>query len=234
MRENQLKILVCVLTCSETQKQADACLNTWVKDIESPHKYFFYGDSAQSTSMKNTWDCSPDLGEDRARLPEKTYKMLKQSLSYDWDFLFKCDDDTFLVFRKLVRFLENFNSKKEIYLGTTIGLEWQKKDPTIKKPLPYAQGGAGYILSRSAAIKCLNSLKLFYDNQIKNKEMEDYSVSLALNMEKINMMHTDNLSSVSVSNRENQSLCIDSIIIDGKITTHHVKPETMKQLYSLI
>ena len=219
-----MKILTTILTCSLTQDRANACLDTWIRDIKSPHNYFFYGDELQSKTMINTWNCSPDNGERRLSLPEKTYKMLNKSLDYEWDFLFKCDDDTYAVFDKLINLLKNYNFNDDLYIGGK-----------IVNPFAYAQGGAGYVLTRSAVEKCIDSLKYFYNNESKNKRAEDYSVGLALKEQEINLTHTDLLSTPSPHKaKENQSVCLDSIIKSHKITTHYVKPETMNKIYDFI
>ena len=70
-----MKILVAILTHEGTQNNADACSKTWTRDIHNPHEYYFYGSKTQSEKMNKTWNCEPDRGEARLRLPEKTYKM---------------------------------------------------------------------------------------------------------------------------------------------------------------
>ena len=217
-----MKILTTILTHSGTQKRANACLDTWVKDIQAPHDYFFYGDRAQSQAMHKTWNCTPDAGEDRGRLPEKTYKMLKMSLDYEWDFLFKCDDDTYVSFNKLVKLLSKYDFTQDLYIGSQIVTSF-----------PFGQGGAGYILTRSAVKKCLHSLDPFYQDQSKNKIAEDYSVGLALRMEGVPLQHTPLLGTPDPNTaKQNQSVCVDAIIKNNKITTHYVNPDTMKKIYS--
>ena len=216
-----MKILVAILTHEGTQSNADACIKTWVKDIQNPHEYYFYGSKTQSEKMHRTWNCEPDNGEARFRLPEKTYKMLVESLKHEWDFLFKCDDDTFIAFDKLINFLKNYNCNNDLYIGRK-----------IVNPFPYAQGGAGYVLTRSAVKKSLESLRLFYGNESKNKIAEDYSVGLALREQGIDLTHTDSLSTTSPKiAKQNQSVCIDAIIKNNKITAHYVQPNTMMETY---
>jgi len=219
-----MKILTTILTCSSTQERADACLATWIKDIKSPHDYFFYGDKIQSEAMGKTWNCSPDEGEHRHRLPKKTYKMLVKSLDYEWDFLFKCDDDTYVAFDKLINLLKNYNPDDELYIGGK-----------IVNPFPYAQGGAGYALTRTAVKKCVESLKHFYGDESKTKRAEDYSVGLALKEQEINLIHTDSISTPNPATaKQNQSVCINAIIKENKITTHYVNFETMEKIYDFI
>jgi len=226
-----MKILVAILTCSSTQTRADACLATWIKDIKSPHDYFFYGNKTQSEKMPKTWNCEPDKGECRNGLTEKTYKMLVKSLDYEWDFLFKCDDDTYVCFDRLIEFLKTYDPSQDLYIGKQLG---QKG---------YAQGGAGYVLTRSAVKKCIESLKHFYRNRSKiegiygiKQAAEDYYVGLALKEQEINLTPTFSLSwgPPPAVVKENQSVCIDEIIKKNKITTHYVLPETMETIYELI
>ena len=219
-----MKILTTILTCSSTQERADACLDTWIQDIKTPHDYIFYGDKTQSQSMDRAWNCTPDDGECRSRLPEKTYKMLVKSLDYEWDFLFKCDDDTYLNFNQLVEFLQDYNASDDLYIGKQ-----------LINPFPYAQGGAGYILTRTAVQKCLKSLKYIYGDKSKNKNAEDYSVGLALRDQKIDLINTDLLSTPHPQKaKQDQAVCVDAINKSNKITTHYVNSDTMKTIYRSI
>ena len=219
-----MKILVSILTHEGTQSNADACIKTWVKDIRTPHEYYFYGSKAQSQKMDRTWNCEPNCGERRDRLPEKTYKMLTESLKHEWDFLFKCDDDTFVVFDRLIDLLKNYNPNDELYIGCK-----------LVNPIAYGQGGAGYVLTRGAVRKCIDSLKHFYNDKSKNKFAEDYSVGLALKEQGINLIHTDLLSTPNPKTaKQDQSVCIDAIIKHNKITTHYATPETIKTIYESI
>ena len=216
-----MKILVAILTCESSQNRADACYKSWIQDIQEPHSYYFYGSKNQSEKISRTWNCEPNDGEARFRLPEKTYKMLVKSLNYDWDFLFKCDDDTYVNFNKLVEFLKDYDANDDLYLGSKIA-----------KPIAYAQGGAGYVLTRTAVKCCIESLKHFY-KLAKARDAEDYSVGLALKEQGVNLTHTNLLSTIDDPNaaEQNQSECVDAIIKHGKITTHYVNPETMKTIH---
>lgn len=216
-----MKILMAILTCESTQNRADACHKSWIQDIQEPHDYYFYGSKTQSEKISKTWNCEPGRGEHRNGLPEKTYKMLVKSLNYNWDFLFKCDDDTYVNFDKLVEFLQQYDPKTDLYMGKAIG-----------KHFKYAQGGAGYVLTRTAVKWCITELKHIYNDESKNMFAEDYSVGLALKKQGINVTHTDSLSTPRPN--LDQSHCIDAIIKIGKITTHYVMPETMKTIYESI
>lgn len=218
-----MKVLVSILTSSCTQARADSCIDTWVKDIKDPHEYIFYGDKLQSLNLSNTINCSPDSGESRPRLPEKTLKMLRSSLRYDWDFLFKCDDDTYLHFDKLVKYLKNFDSSHSLYIGSKI----------FNHGIKYAQGGAGYILTRSSVIKCINSLEKFFSNPKETKIAEDYSVGKALHVEGIELQECNELVCPSPKNvKIDSTIPAKHIIESGKISSHYVTPETMRFIYN--
>ena len=218
-----MKILTAILTCSGTQKRADACIDTWIKDIKSPHEYYFYGSKTQSKKMNRTWNCESDEGEARDRLPEKTYRMLVESLNHDWDFLFKCDDDTFVVFDGLIDLLKKYHPDDDLYIGMG-----------IVNPFAYAQGGAGYALTRGAVKKCIKSLKHLCNDESKNKYAEDYSVGLALKEQGINLTNTSLLTTPNKPKaKKDQRICVNAIVNYGKITTHYVKPNTMKNIYDI-
>jgi len=70
-------------------------------------------------------------------LPQRTRAFCEWALARgDWDYLFKCDDDTYVAIDRLA----GFNPGRADYLGA----EWT---PGVE----YASGGAGYLLSRRAA-----------------------------------------------------------------------------------
>ena len=229
-----MKVLTVVLTCSQTQDQADSCRKTWLRKIPE-QDWFFYGDTRQSLAMENTWDCSPDEGEHRKRLPEKTYKMLNRSLSYDWDFLFKCDDDSYVVFDRVTDLLKGQNKNKNLYLGKS----------QFQKGVQFAQGGAGYVLGRESVEKSIKEFKKFYKDVDLTRRAEDYSVGLSLGSWRYphlmpagktlgnKLTHCEEFSTPTKQNAEkNQNICIDAIK-NGKATTHYVEPNTMKKIYDI-
>lgn len=73
---------------------------------------------------------------DYRSLPQRTRAFCQWAISRDdWDYLFKCDDDTYVAMSRLVRYP---------LTADYIGAEWA---PGVR----YASGGAGYFLSRKAA-----------------------------------------------------------------------------------
>ena len=73
---------------------------------------------------------------DYRSLPQRTRAFCQWAISRDdWDYLFKCDDDTYVSIPRLIRYP---------LTADYIGAEWA---PGVR----YASGGAGYFLSRKAA-----------------------------------------------------------------------------------
>jgi len=218
-----MKILTAILSYSQTSDLLKACLDTWIKNIQPPHDYVIYGDERQSNTYDKCWNCSPEEGERRHRLPIKTLNMLKKALNEDWDFLFKCDDDTYVNFPKLVEYLKDFDKHDVLYIGGP-----------IFNPFPYAQGGAGYVLTRSAIIKSMDRLQEVCHNPETNKRAEDYSIGFALKESGILLIDSPLLLSPSPHNaRKDQSICFNQIK-SGNITSHYLRPETMRKIYDLI
>jgi hypothetical protein len=121
-----------------------------------------------------------------------------------------------------VEFLKDYDANDDLYLGRK-----------VVNPFAYAQGGAGYILTRNVVIKCLESFTHFYKDQTKNNYAEDYSVGLALKEQGINLTHTNLLTALAPATaKQNQSVCIDAILKEHKITTHYVQPHTMRTIYN--
>lgn len=214
-----MKVLVLILTCDQTQHRADTCVNTWIQDINSPHEYHFYGSENQSKTMSNTWNCGPRDGEHRLRLPEKTYKMLHKSLEHEWDFLYKCDDDTYLRVNKLINFLQPLDHTQDHYIG------W-----VIENPHAYALGGSGYVLSRSAAVKCVDHLRTIHNNRVITQGCEDYAVGLSLHEQHVKPTHCELFHAPTDQQALNdQTTCLRAI--KRSISTHYVQPPTMCQIH---
>ena len=85
--------------------------------------------------------------DDYASLPQRTMWFCRWATQYSvlstqWDYLFKCDDDTYISLPRLIA----FDPARPGVPGTPdyIGAEW-------RPGVGYASGGAGYFLSRKAA-----------------------------------------------------------------------------------
>lgn len=129
-----MKILYVILTCqrySETRVRWQK--NTWVKDVD--HIYL----------------------KDPAKGYEESYENLSKKyvdffLDYnfdEYDWLFLCDDDTFVFTNKLFTFLSLCDPDKNTMIGSELPLHFVKKATELN--VRSCSGGAGIAISKSLA-----------------------------------------------------------------------------------
>src|SRR6185295_16188656 len=147
-----MRIMIGALSCWQYQERRDRCARTWMQE----------GDKLDGTSPRESREHqhtiarsvfligipeleAPELAgrylllpgpSDYRSLPQRTRAFCQWAISRDdWDYLFMCDDDTYVSMSRLVRYP---------LTADYIGSEWT---PGVR----YASGGAGYFLSRKAA-----------------------------------------------------------------------------------
>jgi hypothetical protein len=135
------RILIGVLSAQGYQSRRAACRATWMGDLRGcpgASAVFLHGAGNRAAGPVLVDDLlllpCPD---EYASLPQRTRWFCRWALTRDdWDYLFKCDDDTYVCTHRLVAC--DLNGKDYV------GAEWM---PGVG----YASGGAGYFLSRRAA-----------------------------------------------------------------------------------
>jgi hypothetical protein len=132
-----VKIIVGALSAIPYTDRRERCRKTWVPKVEEfGHQVVFL-----CGGLPDDRDRVLNLGvpDDYPSLPQKTFAFCQWALrDQSWDFLFKCDDDTYIC-------AERFHELAKALKGHDyIGAEW-------KPGVGYASGGAGYFLSRRAA-----------------------------------------------------------------------------------
>lgn len=163
------RLIILILTSPENFEQRNAIRKTWLSEKHASVKHLF---------AVGTWGVLPEQREkllledkrfnDLLLLPhlQDAYGILTKKLLYslkeiykyyDFDYLLKCDDDTYVIVDKILRELDkwqNKGTKKELYWGFFNGKAQVKRSGPWKETdwflcdyyLPYALGG-GYILS---------------------------------------------------------------------------------------
>jgi hypothetical protein len=101
-------------------------------EVEFALRYFLGGDRLEESSDLVVSVPAPD---DYAGLPAKVFRMIEWAIVADFDFVFKTDDDTYVRPERLLA--SGFDRQRHDYVGWT-------------RDRSYAQGGAGYWLSRRA------------------------------------------------------------------------------------
>lgn len=150
-----MKILVALTSWKNTEKRLLACLSTWVNNIRSPHEYFIAGDDYLCSKYNKCQVCSPYTGENYASLPIKTLNTIDYALKYkDFDLLYKCDDDTYVMFDRMIKLLQSLDNIQNIYFGYNAGRN------------PRYATGASYIISK-------NIIQYHYDIISKHLKSDD-------------------------------------------------------------
>ncbi len=140
-RDNRRKvsIIVGICSCLPAKKRREAVRETWLKHPqEGVECLFFVGDSAPPPGEESDTVALP-ADDSYDRLPEKVLAFFRYALAnYDFDWLFKCDDDTYLS-------LERLPSLARPGLDMVGDMSLQKRGAP--------SGGAGYLLSREMVRK---------------------------------------------------------------------------------
>jgi hypothetical protein len=132
---SQYNLIVGVLSCEKTTDRRNACRVTWVKDLNSLgiRCYFLVGNPEQDEEFIIKDDVlylkCPDTYK---HLPQKTHLFCKWAMSQEFDYLLKCDDDSYVYANTLNNYTLAYD-----YIGTFSAGHYFS--------------GAGYFLSRKAA-----------------------------------------------------------------------------------
>ena len=142
------RILIGALTGWKMHERRQRCLTTWMADGDRPgHPSRFFCWAAQRRvrpEQIGPHALALPCPDDYASLPQRTLWFCRWALEEGgrgkgeggWDYLFKCDDDTYVSIPRL----PSYDLRGRDYVGA----EW-------RPGVGYGSGGAGYFLSRRAA-----------------------------------------------------------------------------------
>jgi len=139
-----MKVLIAILACHKRKEYCDYQRQTWIKEIsrvQNTDYRFFLGNHPEDTlSGKIEFEDEIWLNceDGYSYLSFKVYEIFKWALKHEYDYVFKCDDDTHVEPYALI---EQSNFGKYDYTGM------QLENPS---GLIYASGGAGYWVSKKA------------------------------------------------------------------------------------
>jgi hypothetical protein len=120
----------------------DAIRKTWLKDISSDYAFILGRDATPTQSDEVVVDSKDDY----LSLPEKTHALLIWALNKGYDYIFKCDTDTYVKAKEILS--SDYAQNDYIgYFNGPIG------DPMAiyNRVYAWASGGSGYWLSKRAA-----------------------------------------------------------------------------------
>jgi hypothetical protein len=138
--QDKAKILIGICSHGENRPARDAIRETWMCALPLNIKaLFFAGRIDPGESQIVDLKCADHY----EALPGKVQAFFRYALQHeDFDYLFKCDDDTYLVADRLEQLLDNHSE--------IVG------DGQLKKGSWFC-GGAGYLLSRNAVEVCASA-----------------------------------------------------------------------------
>jgi len=138
----QTKILMCILSCQKYKNRRLACLETWVDEKHDNIKPIFVigNENIKLPVLSDNILYTPCSDEYDHLTHKVKWFCLWALTNYDFNYIFKCDDDSYVVFDRLYSLSES----RFDYRGFDIG--------------GYASGGAGYFMSKRAAMAVAGKL----------------------------------------------------------------------------
>ena len=138
------RILIGALSAWKYPERRRRCLATWMRDADAlgvPSIFLLGCPTIVAPEQIGPHALVLPCPDDYASLPQRTMWFCRWATQYSvlstqWDYLFKCDDDTYISLPRLMA----FDPAGRDYIGA----EW-------RPGVGYASGGAGYFLSRKAA-----------------------------------------------------------------------------------
>lgn len=169
VKKSKYRLIIVILTRPDGMKNRDAIRKTWMSDrIDHVKHLFVIGMLDSQLETRETLQSEQDKFNDLLLLPKLqdhygslTKKVLQAFQviydDYEFDYLLKCDDDTFVLVPRVLNELDNWDdrtNRKELYWGFFNGKAQVKRSGPWKEAgwnlcdyyLPYAVGG-GYVLS---------------------------------------------------------------------------------------
>jgi len=212
-----MTILLAILTCPRFLDRRNAIRDTWLKslnDLKVVGEFFnvdvrFF--SGRLPCLADDYlgdivhlDC-PDSYEE---LPLKTYALAKYAQNHNYDYLLKCDDDSYLVPIPDVM--------DELFVRDHCVGHLRIK-PTINDGIDYSHGGC-YTLPRRGIAAVVEHPELF------TKGIEDGAVGRAMQAAGVPLKHE-----ARIFHNSRQLFAWGSP--NGVIAAHQVKPDLMYQLH---
>lgn len=214
-----MKVLIAIVSCHQFARRRMAQRDSWLPQATAAgvaYRFFVGRCSALPTivgSQSVVAAPRPDMEllecEDNYEgLSRKVRTAVRWAYQRDYDYLFKCDDDTYV---RPERLLTSGFAQHE-YSGFIE--DYDLRLATNFPVYPHAQGGPGYWLSRKA-------MAAVVDTMPDKNHQEDFAVGEALALSGIPAVHDDRY-----VHQEGQALRSDFISL------HKCDPEEMRSLHA--
>ena len=145
-----MRLLIAVKSCLRDRDKGchDAIRNSWGCEVQDELR-FFVGESIKFTAGADD-EISLDVADDYDSLPHKTRAILRWSIALGYDFTFLCDNDTFVIPKKLKTCGYQDYDVSGLFKRTVRG-GYRDARGVYPDLYPWPSGGYGYFLSRKAA-----------------------------------------------------------------------------------
>ncbi|MDR2980716.1 MAG: hypothetical protein LBV12_00550 [Puniceicoccales bacterium] len=151
------RFLIAVCSAQKYHNRREACRQTWLQNVGPSSRYFFFV-GEQPIDGEEPDVVYFNVPDDYGNLIRKVQAMFYFAAACDdFDYLLKCDDDTYLVEERLQSLVENEPD--------VMGYIWNNSIKSLS-------GGAGYIISRK-------HVKALAEELTPTATFEDVEVTLA-------------------------------------------------------
>lgn len=160
-KREEMRVLIAVVSCARDREAHELIRQTWAKNIPVDYQ-FFVGRGCEVSRMDEIW---LDVPDDWDGLPRKTQAVCRWAAERDYDFIFKCDTDSYVhVPRLLASGFEKYH-----YSGCCGETE------NVYPDACFPANGGGYWLSRRSFEYLAENMNLGL-----GKNCEDWCVFLSL------------------------------------------------------
>jgi hypothetical protein len=217
------------LVCSNNLNRAKECYDTWGKKTVDLGEFWVAGNQKLATKLNYAFNAAGGRLESRQNLPSKMLNAFNLALIRDWDLIIKTDDDTFINLDSLESVIDKIDYDYDFYSGFQICAN------TPSEKVFYAQGGAGYILSRHTLEKILPQYAFFAKNSENGKYYaEDLMIGKSCKHFKIPLNHNESFWTPTPLDNTSSALVVSNHIFKHKLSSHYVKQDEMKKIKTSI
>jgi len=149
-----LKITYIVLTCDSYIKTRCNIVNeTWRNNIDLTDKFYFLSSTPDlKKNILGYYDPDDYIGA-----PIKKSSLFIQN-TFDTDWIFICDDDTYVFPDRLKTLLKKYNNKLDLCVCRVGNCAFNPNNFNINFPVTFPSGGAGFAITNSLFTKIKNYL----------------------------------------------------------------------------
>ena len=226
------RILYLMLACNAHRERARAVLGTWARQLLPGDRLILLGDDKLAETFPDTSVLpvvtagSPQ--DTYSNLPRKTLAGLRHALELpDWDFVFKCDDDTFAWPVRVSTVLAEQSSERPLYLGSggwNVSVETTRplKPGESSYSFPFFPGGGGYILTRPALEQAWYAL----EEELDREGPEDVLLGLG--------MYRGGVEATALGGFFCHGQCPEQLIFGSAASIHWIPPADIPLFYRLL